>query len=72
VIPDSHARELRRIGRNSDEAYDTNDVRDFLDQYQLASEMAQRTGGAKPKWVAIVAHTSAKFGAGWQPAVITR
>jgi hypothetical protein len=72
VIPDAHARELRRIGRNSDEAYDVNDVRDFLDQYQLASEMAQRTGGAKPKWVAIVAHTSAKFGAGWQPAVITR
>jgi len=72
VVPDAHARELRRIGRNSDEAYDVNDVRDFLDQYQLASEMAQRTGGAKPKWVAIVAHTSAKFGAGWQPAVITR
>jgi hypothetical protein len=72
VIPDAHARELRRIGRNSDEAYDVNDVRDFLDQYQLASEMAKRTGGAKPKWVAIVAHTSAKFGAGWQPAVITR
>ncbi|PKK88334.1 MAG: hypothetical protein CVV64_19300 [Candidatus Wallbacteria bacterium HGW-Wallbacteria-1] len=72
VIPGAHARELRRIGRNSDEVYDANDVRDFLDQYQLASEMAQRTGGAKPKWVAIVAHTSAKFGAGWQPAVITR
>lgn len=72
VIPGAHARELRRIGRNSDEAYDANDVRDFLDQYQLASEMAQRAGGAKPKWVAIVAHTSAKFGAGWQPAVITR
>ena len=72
VIPDAHARELRRIGRNSDEAYDANDVRDFLEQYQQASEMAQRTGGAKPKWVAIVAHTSAKFGAGWQPAVITR
>ena len=72
VIPDSHARELRRIGRNSDEVYDANDVRDFLEQYQQANEMAQRTGGAKPKWVAIVAHTSAKFGAGWQPAVITR
>jgi hypothetical protein len=72
VIPDAHARELRRIGRNSDEVYDANDVRDFLEQYQQASEMAQRTGGAKPKWVAIVAHTSAKFGAGWQPAVITR
>ena len=72
VIPDAHARELRRIGRKSDEVYDVNDVRDFLEQYQQASEMAQRTGGTKPKWVAIVAHTSAKFGAGWQPAVITR
>jgi superfamily II DNA or RNA helicase len=72
VIPGAHARELRRIGRNSDEVYDVNDVRDFLDQYQKASEKAQRTGGAKPKWVAVVAHTSAKFGAGWQPAVVTR
>ncbi len=72
VIPGSHARELRRIGRNSDEAYDVNDVRDFLDQYQRASEKAERIGGTKPKWVAIVAHTSAKFGAGWRPAVVTR
>ena len=72
VIPGAHARELRRIGRNSDEVYDANDVRDFLDQYQQASETAQRTGVAKPKWVAVVAHTSAKFGAGWQPAVIWR
>ena len=72
VIPSAHARELRRIGRNSDEVYDVNDVRDFLDQYRQASEKAQRTGGSRPKWVAVVAHTSAKFGAGWQPAVITR
>ena len=72
VIPGAHARELRRIGRNSNEACDVNDVRDFLDQYQQASETAQRTGGSKPKWVAVVAHTSAKFGAGWQPAVVTR
>ena len=72
VIPGAHAQELRRIGRNSDETYDVNDVRDFLDQYQQASETAQRTGGSKPKWVAVVAHTSAKFGAGWQPAVVSR
>jgi hypothetical protein len=72
VIPGAHARELRRIGRNSDEICDVNDVRDFLDQYQQASETAKRTGGEKPKWVAIVAHTSAKFGTGWQPAVIWR
>jgi hypothetical protein len=72
VIPGSHARELRRIGRNSDEAYDVNDVRDFLDQYRQASETAKRTGGSKPKWVAVVAHTSAKFGTGWEPAVVWR
>ena len=72
VIPGAHARELRRIGRNSDEAYDVNDVRDFLDQYRQASETAKITGGSKPKWVAVVAHTSAKFGTGWQPAVVWR
>jgi hypothetical protein len=72
VIPGAHARELRRIGRNSDEAYDVNDVRDFLDQYRQASETAKRTGGSRPKWVAVVAHTSAKFGTGWQPAVVWR
>ena len=72
VIPGAHAQELRRIGRNSSETCDVNDVQDFLDQYQQASETAQRTGGSKPKWVAVVAHTSAKFGAGWQPAVVSR
>ena len=72
VIPGAHARELRRIGRNSDDVYDVNDVRDFLDQYRQASETAKRTGGLKPKWVAVVAHTSAKFGTGWQPAVVWR
>ncbi|GAP21878.1 DUF6094 domain-containing protein [Leptolinea tardivitalis] len=72
VIPGAHARELRRIGRNSDDAYDVNDVRDFLDQYHQTSETAKRTGGSKPKWIAIVAHTSAKFGTGWQPAVVWR
>ncbi|MAT45442.1 MAG: hypothetical protein CL609_24200 [Anaerolineaceae bacterium] len=72
VIPGAHARELRRIGRNSNEAYDVNDVRDFLDQYHQASETAKRTGGSQPKWVAVIAHTSAKFGTRWQPAVITR
>jgi hypothetical protein len=72
VIPGAHARELRRIGRNSDDVYDVNDVRDFLDQYRQASETAKRTGGSQPKWVAVVAHTSAKFGTGWQPAVVWR
>ena len=72
VIPGAYAREIRRIGRNSDEVYDVNDVREFLDQYKAAYDTAQRKGGSKPKWVAVVAHTSAKFGAGWQPAVINR
>ena len=72
TIPNAHARELRRIGRNKDEAFDTNDVRTFLDQYAEACETAGRNGSALPKWVAVVAHTSAKFGAGWQPAVIRR
>jgi hypothetical protein len=72
VIPGAHARELRRIGRNSDEVYDVNDVAQFLGQYQQASETAKRNGDPKPKWVAVVAHTSAKFGTGWQPAVIWR
>jgi len=71
VIPGAYAREIRRIGRNSDEVYDVNDVREFLDQYKAAYDLAQKKGGPKPKWVAVVAHTSAKFGAGWQPAVIT-
>lgn len=72
VIPGAHARELRRIGRNSDEAFDVNDVGNFLEQFHQANETAKRTGGDKPRWVAVVAHTSAKFGTGWQPAVIWR
>jgi len=50
-------REIRRIGRNSDEVYDVNDVREFLDQYKEAYDTAQKKGGSKPKWVAVVAHT---------------
>jgi hypothetical protein len=72
VIPGAYAREIRRIGRNSDAVYDVNDVREFLEQYKAACDAAQKKGGSKPKWVAVVAHTSAKFGAGWQPAVINR
>ena len=72
TIPNAHARELRRIGRNTNEPSDTNDVRTFLDQYAQACETAGQNGSALPKWVAVVAHTSAKFGAGWQPAVIRR
>ena len=72
VIPGAHARELRRIGRNANEMADVNDVRDFLEQYQVATRNAKEKGLPAPRWVAVVAHTSAKFGAGWQPAVVMR
>jgi len=72
VIPGAHARELRRIGRNANEMTDANDVRDFLEQYQAAAQNAKEKGLPMPRWVAVVAHTSAKFGAGWQPAVVMR
>lgn len=72
VIPNAHARELRRIGRASGEAADVNDVRCFLDEYEQALQHAQKTGQDRPKWVAIVANTSAKMGSGWQPAVTMR
>jgi hypothetical protein len=51
---------------------DANDVRDFLEQYQAAAQNAKEKGLPTPRWVAVVAHTSAKFGAGWQPAVVMR
>ena len=72
TIPGAHARELRRIGRNTDEAFDANDVKTFLDQYIEACKSARQNDSSLPKWVAVVAHTSAKFGAGWQPVVIRR
>jgi hypothetical protein len=72
VIPGARACELRRIGRGSEEVTDVNDVRDFLERYKQASEAARRTGSPAPKWVAVIAHTSAKFGTGWQPAVSLR
>ena len=72
VIPGAKARELRRIGRNADELADVNDVHDFLQEYQEAAHVAKQYGMPAPKWVAVVAHTSAKYGTGWQPAVIMR
>ncbi len=72
VVPGAHARELRRIGRNSGESADVNDVRIFLQQYRKAAETAKNVGGERPNWVAVIAHTSAKFGTGWQPAVTYR
>ena len=72
TIPGAHARELRRIGRNSDTDSDTNDVEAISGSISKGCQAAKQTGSPIPKWVAVVAHTSAKFGAGWQPAVIWR
>jgi hypothetical protein len=56
--------ELCRIGRNADDSGDVNDVRRFLQWCE------DRKLGRKP--VAVVAHTSAKYGAGWEHAVVRR
>ncbi len=64
VIPGCRARELRRIGRGSEDPGDVNDVRSFLEDY--------RNGRIEKKVVAVVANTSAKIGPGWEPAVMKR
>ena len=60
VIPGAYATELHRIGRNSDDPGDVNDVRRFLDDHA--------SGVISHKAVAIVASTSAKMGPGWKAA----
>ncbi|MCP4532437.1 MAG: DEAD/DEAH box helicase, partial [Delftia sp.] len=60
VIPGAHARELRRIGRNSEDPGDVNDVRRFLDDHA--------SGKISRKAVAVMASTSAKMGSGWKAA----
>jgi hypothetical protein len=60
TIPGAKAMELTRIGRNANDPGDINDVRRFLDLY--------REGKLGKKTVAVVAHTSAKYGAGWEHA----
>ena len=88
TTPGAHSVELRRIGRNSDEPSDVNDVKAFLDGYEQALQVAkeqhekdvqkalakgrQPPKFERPKWIAVVAHTAAKMGTGWQPAVIKR
>lgn len=64
TIPGAKAMELTRIGRNADDPGDVNDVRRFL----------QFCGGGKlgEKPVAVIAHTSAKYGAGWEHAVVPK
>ncbi len=64
TVPGAKAMELTRIGRNSDDPGDVNDVRRFLELYK-AGEL-----GKKP--VAVIAHTSAKYGAGWEHAVVRK
>jgi hypothetical protein len=61
TIPGAKAMELVRIGRNADDPGDINDVRRFLELY--------KDGKLGKKAVAVVAHTSAKYGAGWEHAV---
>jgi hypothetical protein len=60
VVPGAYARELRRIGRNSEDPGDVNDVRIFLDDHA--------SGKISRKAVAVVASTSAKMGPGWKAA----
>lgn len=62
TIPGAKAMELVRIGRNADDPGDINDVRRFLELY--------KDGKLGKKAVAVVAHTSAKYGAGWEHSVV--
>jgi hypothetical protein len=64
TVPGAKAMELTRIGRNADDLGDVNDVRNFLQRCE-DGELGQ-----KP--VAVIAHTSAKYGAGWEHAVMRR
>ena len=64
TVPGAKAMELSRIGRNADDPGDVNDVRRFLDLH------AQGKLGQKA--VAVIAHTSAKYGAGWEHAVVRK
>ena len=64
TIPGAKAMELTRIGRNANDPGDVNDVRNFLRRY--------KDGELGQKPVAIIAHTSAKYGAGWEHAVVRR
>ena len=64
TIPGVKAFELRRVGQNSGDPHDVNDVRHFFDQYDAGLI------GKKP--VAVVATTSAKMSSGWNTAVVVR
>jgi uncharacterized methyltransferase DUF6094/helicase-like protein len=64
TIPGAKAIELTRIGRNADDPRDVNDVHRFLNLYK-AGELGHKA-------VAVIAHTSAKYGAGWEHAVVRK
>jgi len=64
TIPGAKAMELTRIGRNADDPGDVNDVRRFLQLYK-GRELGNKA-------VAVIAHTSAKYGAGWEHAVVRK
>jgi len=64
TVPGAKAMELTRIGRNANDPGDVNDVQNFLRRY--------KDGELGQKPVAIIAHTSAKYGAGWEHAVVRR
>ncbi|MBI5965288.1 MAG: hypothetical protein HY863_17570, partial [Chloroflexi bacterium] len=64
TIPGATAMELTRIGRNANDPGDVNDVHKFLQLYE--------DGKMGQKAVAVIAHTSAKYGAGWEHAVVRR
>lgn len=64
TIPGAKAMEITRIGRNANDPGDVNDVRRFLQLY--------KTGEFGKKPVAVIAHTSAKYGAGWEHAVVRK
>jgi superfamily II DNA or RNA helicase len=64
TIPGAKAMELSRIGRNADDPGDVNDVRRFLELWS--------DGKLGRKAVAVIAHTSAKYGAGWEPAAVRK
>lgn len=64
TIPGAKAMEITRIGRNANDPGDVNDVRRFLQLY--------KTGEFCKKPVAVIAHTSAKYGAGWEHAVVRK
>ncbi len=64
TVPGAKAMEIARIGRNADDPSDVNDVRRFLQLY--------KNGELGRQAVAVIANTSAKYGAGWEHAVVRK